>query len=465
MPLTAKFDGKCPSCEEKIVAGVDEIEKAPDGAYVHADCLLDHRVSSALARSEPAKPAGEWTPDGAKATSGLLARYAAAGPAPAPVTMSAAEFFAAPGAPAPSAAPADPNAAALEFFATPGDTSPSYVTKEEEADQKVERDQWDRPLILQPDGSKRPYNRASSYGGQLDDHSKVEEWAARQVVRGIAIALRAGRAPAFLDAIDERLFDPWEDQQSKDKKLLNSLVDRAQDMAGSNLKSQLGTDIHYATELVDLGESLDAGLRDFEPGRRKHLAERADAYWKKIQEYRIKWDSVETFGVQDELEVAGTWDRRGYVPWWPEHAQVIGDVKTSSTMDFAGITYAVQLATYAHMCAYDIATGTRTPHDDMNERWALIIHVERHMGGGVELYPVNVAWGWRHARLARQVIQARREGRSKAPGRAVISRLDDREAAIMSAQTREELRALAPEAKTWPKWLREKAKKKFESMP
>lgn len=461
MPRTfsARYPGGCAECPAGIQPGEEVMYDSAD-QLVHVDCAEEappspKNVCPQCNLTRPCEHDNSITPEASAARLARLGAHAPRQPA-APVTMTAAQFF---GQPAPAVSG---NGAAAEFFSQPAQ-GPSYTTLEEEVEAKVERDNYDRPLIIQPDGGKKPYNRASSYGGQLDDKTNVEKWSKRQVIRGIAIALRAGKAPAFLDAIDERLFDPWADQQDADKKLLNSLADRAQDMAGSNLKSQLGTDIHYATELIDLGESLEHGLRDFEPGRRRHLMERADAYYKKIQEYRIRWDSVETFGVQDDLEVAGTWDRRGFVPWWPEHQQVIGDVKTSSSMDFAGITFAVQLATYAHMDAYDIATGARAPHDDMNEDKALIVHVAREMGGEVELYPVNIDWGWRHARLAREIIVARREGSRKGPD-AVIARLDDREALIRSQTSRDGLNAIREEIMAMPKWLRQVAEKRWEEL-
>jgi hypothetical protein len=479
--FTARYPGICPECMEEIEPG-SEVTYNPRDQVVHEEC--NDGAAPARPKAEicplcnlqkPCECASDVrqmvdhvvTP---AASAARLAKHTASAAAPAyilPVNdtpnAAALTFFALPDAR--PEAPANPNDVALDFFATPASTSPAYVTLEDQADEKVKRDTYGRPLILQPDGSTKPYSRASSYGGQLDDKTNVEKWSKRQIVRGVAIALRGGRQPGFLDAVPERLFDPWEDQDSDkgDKRMLDSLAERAQDLAGSNLKSQLGTDIHYATELIDLGESLDFGLRDFEPKRREILKERADAYYKKIQEYRIKWDSVETFGVQDDLEVAGTWDRRGSVPWWPQHLQVIGDVKTSSTMDFAGITYAVQLATYAHMQAYDLETAVRTPHEDMNEKWALIVHVERFMGGAVELYPVNIDWGWRHAVLARQVIVARREGGRKGKD-AVISKLDDREAQILSAASHDELNELRPEIMAMPKWLRQIAERRWEEL-
>lgn len=440
--FTARYPGTCPECHESIEPG-GEVMYSADNQVIHVECdaSLPESMPTALIcpRCNLQQPCGCENSRPVSNLAAFAARAAAKATTQAPAGRTSGGFF--------------------EDQVAP---RPAYKTLEDEVEDQVKRDTYGRPLIEQPDGSTKPYSRASSYGGQLDDKTNVEKWSKRQVVRGVAIALRGGKAPAFLDSIPERLFDPWEDQDGTkgDKKMLDSLVERAQDMAGSNLKSQLGTDIHYATELIDLGESLADGLKDFEPERRSILMERADAYYKKTTEMGLKWDSVETFGVQDDLEVAGTWDRRGWVPWWPEHQQVIGDVKTSSTMDFAGITYAVQLATYAHMKAYDLQTHERTPHEDMNEKWALIVHVERFKGGLVELYPVNIDWGWRHARLAREVIMARREGGKKGKD-AVIARLDEREALIRSMTTRADLEEQLPTIFTFPDWLQNLARDRW----
>lgn len=344
-----------------------------------------------------------------------------------------------------------------EFFASP--EPPRYVTLEEENEGKVERDRYDRPLIKQPDGTKLPYNRASSYGGQIDDKTNVQKWELRQVLRGAAIAVRKGIEPNFLNGIPEHLLDPWDEYTSKrEKEAITSMADRAKEYAGSNLKSQLGTDIHYATELVDLGESLEDGLKQFEPWRRELLKERAETYYRVTQDYGLKHHSIEQFGVQDELLVAGTWDRSSFVPWWPGHKETILDVKTSGSMDFAGVTFAVQLATYAHMQAYDIPTGERTPHEDMNLERALIVHVSREKDGPVELFPVNIDEGWKHARLAREIILARREGKKW------VWQLDEREARILTATSRAELNEMGAEIVTWPGWLRELANNRWKEL-
>lgn len=292
------------------------------------------------------------------------------------------------------------NTAAESFF-TSERARFEFVTLEEESEQKIPRDRWDRPLIWLPDGSKRvPYARASSYGGQIEDKSALVKWQMRQVLRGVAIDRTiADRVPAV--ALDRANQTGAFSKQDKDT--MNALVEQAQEAAGSNDKSGLGTAIHAATEYVDRGESLD-GLSPL-------LVDRANAYYKATREAGIKPLTIEQFGVEDENQVAGTWDRTIAAAWFGGRNR-IGDVKTSGSMDFAGIGFMVQLAEYAHMCAYEL-DGTRTPHENIDLDTGVIIHVDRNMGGHVEIFEIDIAAGWQFANLARQIIVSRRRGATK----------------------------------------------------
>lgn len=405
----AKYPGECPDCDGSIRPG-DEVTYSADNKVVHVEC---------------------------------------SGDAPAPVAVICPRCN--------LQKPCDCDeevrqmAAKVSFFddqQTP--PMPRLATLEEEVEARVERDRYDRPLIVQRDGSKLPYNRASSYGGQIEDTGNISRWQQQQVVRGMAM-----HPELILRVPDVAKGDPWAELDSSTKKGLTRIADQAQEYAGSNLKSALGTQIHAATEYVDLGDSLDDKFADLPKERAKLLRERANAYYRKIQDYGLRWDSVETFGVQDELCVAGTWDRRGYVPWWPEHRQTIGDVKTSSSLDFAGVGFSVQLATYAHMDEYVIETAERIPHEDMNEQWALIVHVDRHEGGPVTLATVDITWGWSKARLAREILVARREGKGR------VAELDEREAVLLTATSRDDLRELGSEIARWPQWLKDKANERW----
>lgn len=351
------------------------------------------------------------------------------------------------------------------FFADQGRLPTSL---EEAAHEEIPRDRWDRPLIWPPGmtaetGTKRDmiaYARASSYGGQLEDKSNLELWGKRQMLRGAAIDVdrwrrehaEANGDPAKLAQITSTIIDrvplgPARERggeiQKRDKDTLNRLVDQADELVGSQDKASLGTAIHLATELVDLGESLD-GLSPF-------LKNRAEAYWRATRELGLTFTAIERFGVEDVNQVAGTTDRIGYAPFWGTRLQVVQDVKTSGSMDFAGIGFGVQLATYAHMVFYS-PDGTRTPHENMNMEKALIIHVSRELDGHVEFFAVDIAAGWREAQLARAVVLARRNGKK------MITPLDLIEAAIESCYTYDELNAVYQDTgHEWTKFHKELA--------
>lgn len=278
------------------------------------------------------------------------------------------------------------------FFAP--DTPVMGIDTGPDPEDLVRRDQWGRPLIQLPGGGERAYSRASSFGNVIDDRTFLELWIQRQIARGLAMS------PDLIERI-RNIGDPDADPATKSKKnrVLNSINEVAQDRAGSNVKSTLGTAIHLGTELVDKGLPLD----ELSP----LVRERALAYWRFCQEEGIRPTSVEVFGVEDVHEVAGTWDRTG---WWRRKHKIV-DVKTSGSMDFAGIVFAVQLAEYAHMCAYDLATGQRTPHEVMDLEQAIIVHVGREAGSPVELFEVDITVGWEYAKLVAEVKRARKEGK------------------------------------------------------
>lgn len=406
----AKYPGKCPDCGEAIEQGA-EVMYSADNKVVHALC----------GSSDPLTPTAAICP-----TCNLMKPCDCP---PAAVTPpSGASFF--------------------EDQQSP--PMPRLVTLEEETEAKVPRDRYDRPLILQPDGSRQPYNRASSYGGQIEDNSNISRWQQQQVVRGIAMH------PELLNAVPANAKgDPWADLTSNEKKGLTRIAEQAQEYAGSSLKATLGTQIHAATEFIDLGDSLEDKLAEFDPVRRKLLIERANAYYRMVQDYGFRWQEIETFGVQDDLHVAGTMDRLGFVPFWPEHKNTVVDNKTSSSLDFAGVGFSVQLATYSRMKRYEIATETRSELEDVNPVKALIIHIGREWGSPVTLASVDIEWGWRHAVLARQIIVARREGKGR------VAEMDERKLRLDGAESRDDLREMGAEIARWPQWLKDEANKRW----
>lgn len=280
------------------------------------------------------------------------------------------------------------------------------------------RDQWGRPKIMLPDGSKEVgYRRSSSYGAPLEDSRRLELWKMRQVARGVArradLGLAVTRAEVGLEGEAQ--------EQRESKRRLDELCQDAMEVVESGAKASIGTSLHDVFEMVDLGR---------DPG---HLPEqwRPDlaAYRKLTEGFRVL--SSELFVVQDDHRVAGTLDRavevlvplpvtdkRGDTVAVIEPGSVlIGDVKTSGSMDFAGCKFGVQCWSYATATPYDPIQKLRTPweHEPPRQDWAVIFHVASG-SGQARLHWVDLAeyalaaeaartcYEWRNARGKNSIV-------------------------------------------------------------
>lgn len=260
--------------------------------------------------------------------------------------------------------------------------------------QEISRDRWGRPLI-KPVGGGKPvgYTRASSLGAALEDQYGLTAWKQRMTALGVA-----SRSDLVLAVNAHR----------EDKAKLNSYVEQAMDAAASGARATIGTSLHAFTEVIDSGRDPGYIPAEFAPD--------VDAY-RKLTEPMFEHVALEQFCVCDELQVAGTPDRvsklrqnltapDGTVV--PAGDTIITDLKTSGSMDFGGIKFAVQLSVYAHGDAYTAADGARQPwpgpprHD-----WGAIVHCPAGEGAAA-LYWVNLTAGWDLAKLSVHVRTERR---------------------------------------------------------
>lgn len=297
----------------------------------------------------------------------------------------------------PQAAPTNPAGPRNASTDLPGDLS---------------RDQWGRPLINPVDGGDpRAFTRASSLGGALEDQFGVSRWKMALAAYGTAIKPDLRLALAAVA-------DPHSPQGKRD---LYPLADAALEAADASAAARLGTAIHALSELVDRGDPLPP----LEPEERDTLA----AYARLAEHFTMH--AAELFVVNDDLEAAGTFDRLlsprpGTMLVAPDGTvlgpedRLIGDVKTSSTANFFGIKFAVQLAVYAGGRPYRVtaaaqgkakARGERVDWPDgiaPNRHWGVILHVPS--GGSIaEPYWVDLQLGAKAAHLAVTV----REWRSR----------------------------------------------------
>jgi len=308
---------------------------------------------------------------------------------------------------------------ASQSTSTPAPTDPVAARKFAFA-QAIDnnRDQWKRPKIMLPDGSKEVgYRRASSYGSPLESSKLLDLWKLRQVARGIArrsdLGLAVTRAEVGLEG------EAAEAKAAKRK--LDQLCEDAMEVVESGAKASIGTSLHDVFEMVDLGR---------DPG---HLPEqwRPDlaAYRKLTEGFRVL--SSELFVVQDDHRVAGTLDRAvevlvplpvtdkggNTVAVIEPGSVLIGDVKTSGSMDFAGSKFGVQCWAYATGTPYDPIQKLRTPweHEPPRQDWAVIFHVASG-SGQARLHWVDLAeyalaaevaracYEWRNARGKNSIV-------------------------------------------------------------
>lgn len=235
-----------------------------------------------------------------------------------------------------------------------------------------DRDRWGRPLVAQPDGTRKPYTRCTTLVGAAEDMFNVNRWERRMVALGLA-----DRKDLLLAVAAHR----------EDKTRLNKLCEEAKGAARGSAAATTGTAIHALTELVDSGRPL--------PTLPDDVTRSLDAYTEATAD--LKAIAIEQHLVNDRYQVAGTADR---IVSYHGH-RVVMDLKTGSTIELGIGKIAGQLATYARSVAYDVADDTRGAPHGASVHWGLIVHLPANRPGVCELVWVDLlaGWSWVHTCL------------------------------------------------------------------
>src|SRR4051794_37317454 len=163
-------------------------------------------------------------------------------------------------------------------------TTADFLAVDAQAPPTIKRDRWGRPLITPAGGGDpKPYTRASTLGKALDDEAGLTFWKQRMTAVGIA-----KRRDLILAA----------NAHGTDKKMMGEIVEQAMDAAESGAAATSGTALH---QIMD----------DNDQGRTPYVP---DEYHGDLEAYQVARRGLEvvrseTFVVDDELEVAGTYDR------------------------------------------------------------------------------------------------------------------------------------------------------------
>lgn len=227
----------------------------------------------------------------------------------------------------------------------------------------------------------------------LEDKSNLTEWKQRNVALGLS------RDSGVLEA-----FQALKDPHGADKQQANALVARAEQAAGSDVKSSVGTAVHDIIENINTNRPSG-----FIPDEYK-----ADiaAYQEALRREGIIVVAAETGVVNHDLKTAGSFDILG-LHKGPKDERLklkIMDVKTGR-IDYGLSKIGMQLGGYANSLLYDKNTGDCTPLQytledgtvlDVDQDEALIIHLPA--GQGVcTIVPVDIRGAFDGLMLAQQV--------------------------------------------------------------
>lgn len=240
------------------------------------------------------------------------------------------------------------------------------------------------------------WQRVSTRAKALDDQTALIGWKAKMTARGIATNddLRA-RAAAT----------PLADRGWRD------IVERACDRAGASTGADLGTSIHSAAELLELGDPDYAAL----PAEIKRDAE---AFVRTIDSHGLTSLTGELFVACERWEVAGSFDR---LAAHDTGGAFIVDIKTINAdrgkdpytyaVKYSSLAWACQIAMYAASLPYDGADGFAEWADvglpTPSQRWGYVAAIPRG-SGDCRLIRIDLGLGGHLAELAHQVVKARK---------------------------------------------------------
>jgi hypothetical protein len=296
----------------------------------------------------------------------------------------------------------------------------------------IARDHNGRPYILVADGfggltgERTTYTRVTTFIQGIDDKKHLNDWVLRQTLKGYTLSpeVYSARLAVVFGAQDE-------------KARMHELIEEMQAFARMSERALLGTAIHALTERHD--QNIPTPI--FPEPYRPHLAEwvRLTAPWQPFAP-----DEIERFVVNDDLQTAGTGDRRGRLRrpcrkcggrW------VMIDLKTGRVDGFTQRECEMQLVAYARSMAYDPDTGMRTPLM-MCVCEGYIVHIPAETGRG-RLLRFDLQRGWE---LCQTLMPAIREARRYRPKPVEV---DPLALAIAEAARAEELRTIWERSTAW----------------
>lgn len=267
-------------------------------------------------------------------------------------------------------------------------------------------DGWGRYKLPSPStGRPTGYPRATSIASTLDDTYNLSRWTRRETVRHVLTAAGAAGESA-------RLFAGLQDALAAgDKSAVDSVLDALDDLGGGKDAAELGTAVHAWLEAVDIGQILPADVpSQFQPYVANYRTVLARYGLTPVPDY------AERVVLNDSGEetIAGTLDRIYRVEATGE--LVLGDVKTSKSLEYGYLKHAVQLAIYGHASWMLTTDGTGwEPMPTINRDYAVILHVPSDQPERAEAVTMDLAYGLASAAVSLDVRRRRKEAKKLVP--------------------------------------------------
>ncbi|QFG11194.1 exonuclease [Gordonia phage CloverMinnie] len=213
---------------------------------------------------------------------------------------------------------------------------------------KVVYDGWGRYKLPSPStGRPTGFTRATTVASVLDDTYNLNRWKRRETAKRVMLAAELAAAgkdfPTAEISPDQAMSALEKAVEGEDNKALDRALDVLDDNLGGRDAAELGTAVHAWIEAVDIGMVRIAEVPEmFQP----YIA----AYQEVLRRHGLIAlpEYVERIVLNDRGEetIVGTLDRIYLVVATGD--LLLGDVKTSKTLEYGYLSYAVQLAVYGY---------------------------------------------------------------------------------------------------------------------
>ncbi len=237
-------------------------------------------------------------------------------------------------------------------------------------------------------GGSQSWMRVSNLIKKAEDTYHLELWKQRNVAKGLAMR------PDYVAEVQQL-------EVKADKARLNTICERAQDIAGAYKMSDEGTELHKSTELADYaGGSLDV----VKQSHRSRIQLYLDAL--QVNGLRVPDGMIERRIVSLRYNVAGSFDR---IYQLGDGSYVIGDLKTGDSLDLSMPSISAQLACYQDgINAHGVWGGSRYDTGiKVREDFGIVVHLPSTREE-VTVYRIDLSKGRELNRVNLEVVQARK---------------------------------------------------------